>query len=65
MPAPGGKATMFSHWDSTWMTSVKGNLGETIHLYTVDCSYSYATLTSFSTNYLMTCKVYTDVGGIK
>ena len=25
----------------------------------------YTTLTNFSTKYLMMCKVYTDVGGIK
>ena len=25
----------------------------------------YTTLTDFSTNYLVMCKVYTDVGGIK
>ena len=25
----------------------------------------YTTLTKFSTKYLMMCKVYTDVGGIK
>ena len=25
----------------------------------------YATLTNFRTKYLMMCKVYTDVGGIK
>ena len=26
MLVPGGKATMFSHWDSTWMTYVKGTV---------------------------------------
>ena len=26
---------------------------------------TYATLTNLSTNYLMLCKVFTDVGGIK
>ena len=26
---------------------------------------SYTTLTNFSMNYLMVCKVYTDIGGIK
>ena len=25
---------------------------------------TYATLTNFSTNYLMMCKVYSDIGGI-
>ena len=25
----------------------------------------YTTLTNFSTNYLVICKVYTDVGGMK
>ena len=26
MLVQGGKATMFSHWDSTWMTYVKGTV---------------------------------------
>ena len=30
MLVPGGKATMFSHWDSTWMISVKGTLNTEI-----------------------------------
>ena len=28
-------------------------------------NYSYTTLANFSTNYLVICKVYTDVDGIK
>ena len=28
-------------------------------------NYYYTTLTNFSTKYLVMCKVYTDVGGIK
>ena len=31
----------------------------------VMCVALYTTLTNFSTKYLVMCKVYTDVGGIK
>ena len=32
---------------------------------TKDNMENYTTLTNFSTKYLVMCKVYTDVGGIK
>ena len=31
----------------------------------VSVKFPFTTLTNFSTNYLMMCNVYTDVGGIK
>ena len=39
-----------------------------LHVSTVDAIYNigvYTTLTNFSTKYLVMCKVYTDVSGIK
>ena len=32
---------------------------------TVKIKFTYTTLTNLSANYLLMCKVYTDVGGIK
>ena len=48
--------------------SAKLNFRQYVRRYTTQnekFEYNYTTITNFSTKYLMVCKVYTDVGGIK
>ena len=55
----------FKHLNLPISTKIPVTIWQIIYMITKFVSWTYTTFTNFSMKYLVMCKVYTDVGGIK